>query len=253
MLSGAGDPAPFFYFKFSRNFGTYIKKEMNILLVSATFREIKFIYEKLKQIEKKDDFFSRHQLNKNQADILITGVGIASTAYQLGKTLNSNKYNYAINLGIAGSFKPSLIPGTVVNVETDLISEMGAENGDSFLKFNELKLSKNIINKSIWSIRNKNKISNAGLLGIPKVKGITVNTVHGNKRSIEEIIRLYHPDIETMEGAVFLHICNTEKIKCAQIRSISNFIEERNLDHWETDLAIKNLNDAALKILNTLC
>jgi futalosine hydrolase len=226
---------------------------MKFLIVAATYSEIRPLCDAAVLSGRKDDPVLRYKFKNKDLDILITGVGIASTAYQLGKTLSSNKYDYAINLGIAGSFNPSLIPGIVVNVETDLIAEMGAENGDSFLKFNELKLSKNIIDKSIWNIRNKNKISNAALLGIPKVKGITVNTVHGNKKSIEEIMRRYHPDIETMEGAVFLHICNTEKIKCAQIRSISNLIEERNLDNWETDLAIKNLNDIALKILNTLC
>jgi futalosine hydrolase len=226
---------------------------MRILLVSATFGEIKIVYDKLKFIEKKDDFFSRHLLAKKEIDILITGVGIASTAYQLGKILSTNKYDFAINFGIAGSFNKSLKLGDVVNVESDIISELGAENENSFLKFNELKLSKSIIDKSIWSSKNKNKISNLEILKLPKANGITVNTVHANKNSINKIIELYKPDIETMEGAPFMHICNTEKIKCAQIRSISNYVEERNIDNWKIELAIKNLNDVALKILNTLC
>jgi len=226
---------------------------MRILLVSATFGETKIVYNKLKLIEKKDGFFSRHQLGKKEIDILITGVGIASTAYQLGKILSTNKYDFAINFGIAGSFNKSLKLGDVVNVESDIISELGAENENSFLKFNELNLSKNIIDKSIWNSKNKNKISNIEILKLPKVNGITVNTVHANKNSINKVIELYKPDIETMEGAPFLHICNTEKIKCAQIRSISNYVEERNIDNWKIDLAIKNLNDVALKILNTLC
>jgi futalosine hydrolase len=226
---------------------------MRILLASATFGEIKIVFDKLKLIEKKTDFFSRHQLAKKEIDILITGVGIASTAYQLGKILSVNKYDFAINFGIAGSFNKSLTLGTVVNVESDIISELGAENENSFLKFNELNLSKSIIDKSIWNCKNKFKISNMAILGLPKVKGITVNTVHANKNSIKNIIALFDPDIETMEAAPFLHICNVEKIKCAQIRSISNYVEERNLDNWKIDLAIKNLNDVALKILNTLC
>ena len=225
---------------------------MKILLVSATFGEIKIVYDKLKLIEKKDDFFSRHLLKKNEIDILITGVGIASTAYQLGKILCSNKYDIAINLGIAGSFNKSLKLGDVVNVESDIISELGAENEKSFLKFNELKLSKSIVDKSIWSCKNKNKISNSALLELPKLTGITVNTVHANKTSINKIIELFNPDIETMEGAPFLHICNAEKIKCAQIRSISNYVGPRNLDNWEIELAIKNLNDVAIKILSTI-
>lgn len=171
----------------------------------------------------------------------------------MGKILCSNKYDIAINLGIAGSFNKSLKLGDVVNVESDIISELGAENEKSFLKFNELKLSKSIVDKSIWSCKNKNKISNSALLELPKLTGITVNTVHANKTSINKIIELFNPDIETMEGAPFLHICNAEKIKCAQIRSISNYVGPRNLDNWEIELAIKNLNDVAIKILSTIC
>jgi futalosine hydrolase len=55
-----------------------------------------------------------------------------------------------------------------------------------------------------------------------------------------------------MEGAAFLHICNEEKIRCAQIRSISNYVEERNYQKWNFDLSIKNLNDLALEFLSGL-
>jgi futalosine hydrolase len=55
-----------------------------------------------------------------------------------------------------------------------------------------------------------------------------------------------------MEGAAFLQICNAEKIKCAQIRSISNYVEERNTGNWSIGLAIEKLNETAIRIISTL-
>ena len=76
--------------------------------------------------------------------------------------------------------------------------------------------------------------------------------MHGNNDSINKVMHLFHPDIESMEGAVFLHICNAEKIKCAQIRSVSNYVEERNTGNWNIRLAIETLNETALRIINSL-
>jgi futalosine hydrolase len=43
-----------------------------------------------------------------------------------------------------------------------------------------------------------------------------------------------------------------ERIPCAQIRAVSNFIEKRNRDNWNIALAIKNLNETAIEIINNL-
>ncbi len=226
---------------------------MKILVVSATFNEIKALVDLLELIERKDDFLSRYKLDINkEVDVLVTGIGIASTAYQLGKYLVTNKCDFAFNFGIAGAFDKSLGIGDVVNVDTDIISELGAENGQSFLNFDELNMGKGSIEKTIWKVKNDSNICNVVLQKLPKVKDITVNTVHGNNDSINKVMQIYHPDIETMEGAVFLHICNSEKIKCAQIRSVSNYVEERNTGNWNIRLAIETLNETALRIINSL-
>ena len=55
-----------------------------------------------------------------------------------------------------------------------------------------------------------------------------------------------------MEGAAFFYACMIDKVPCAQIRAVSNFIEKRNRDNWNMALAIKNLNEKALEILDSL-
>jgi futalosine hydrolase len=80
------------------------------------------------------------------------------------------------------------------------------------------------------------------LKNIRDVKGITVNTVHGNTASIRKIVKKFNPDIESMEGAAFFFACAQFQIPCLQIRAVSNYVERRNKKNWKLDLAIKNLN-----------
>ena len=47
-------------------------------------------------------------------------------------------------------------------------------------------------------------------------------------------------------------ICQRFNIKFIQVRSVSNFVEERNKDNWNLDLAIKNLNHTVRMIINDL-
>lgn len=239
------------FVNFIVNLMSYIER-MNILVISSTLTEIVPLIGAFKCIKKNDPYFYSSKNNFWELNVLITGVGIASTAFHLGKVLTKTKYDYAFNFGIAGSFSKTLTKGTVVNVVTDIIAEMGAENGNAFLKFDELQMSRQTIEKTAYYIKNKYRISVSEISELPVAKGITVNTVHGNKNSILKIKKLFSPDIETMEGAAFLYACNHENIRCAQIRAISNYVEERNTENWNTVLAIKNLNEVAVKIINSL-
>lgn len=225
---------------------------MKILIAAATYSEIAPLTEKYSSSASDDQHFFYLIHSKKEIDVLITGVGIASTAFQLGKVLSKTKYDYAFNLGIAGSFKKDIHIGDVVNVTTDIISELGAENGNTFLKFDELKMSEQTMERTAYFVENKNDFHIPAISEMLSVKGITINTVQGERKSIEKVKNLFSPDVESMEGAAFLFACNHEKIKCAQIRAISNYVEERNIENWDIALAIKNLNETALRIINSL-
>ncbi|MFH0866360.1 MAG: futalosine hydrolase [Bacteroidota bacterium] len=224
---------------------------MKILIASATYSEIAPLAKKCSSSVVNGQYFFSLVHAETEIDILITGVGIASTAFHLGKALSKTKYDYAFNFGIAGSFKKDIRIGDVVNVTTDIISELGAENGNTFQKFDELKMSAQTLKRTAYFVENKNEIQIPAVNEMFRVKGITVNTVHGHKTSIENIQRNFSPDVESMEGAAFLYACRHEIIKCVQIRAISNYVEERNIESWDTALAIKNLNKVALRIINS--
>jgi len=192
---------------------------MNVLIVAATKPEI--ISERISDLP-----------------ILITGMGMVNTAINLTRELNENNYDLVINMGISGSFSDEIKTGDVVEVIEDCFSEIGFEYGESFSEFSNFDI------KTIYKVE--------GRTSLRKVKGITVNTVHGNEDSIHNIIERLHPDIESMEGAAVFKVCEEIKVPCIQIRSISNKIERRNKENWDLDLSISNLNTEVEKIINNL-
>jgi len=192
---------------------------MNVLIVAATRSEI--TSDKISDLP-----------------ILITGVGMVNTAINLTKELSNNNYDLVINMGVAGCFSDEIKIGEVVEVVEDCFSEIGFENGESFSEFSE------------FDIKMKYKVE--GKTSLRKVKGLTVNTVHGNENSIHKMVERLHPDIESMEGAAVFKVCEEMKIPCIQLRSISNKVEKRNKENWNLDLAISNLNIEVEKIITTL-
>ncbi len=229
---------------------------MNILIVSATYDEIAplaaslgFEREKNPVNKKTRHASSLHSsFNGLSIDMLITGTGMAPAAFWLGKTLSKSSYDLALNFGIAGSFDRNIEIGSVVNVTEDCFADMGAENNKEFLSVVDLGLT----SPEKFSLKNNLEIDNPVLNKLPKVSGITVNTVHGNDESINKVKEKYNPATESMEGAAFLFACLNEKIPCAQIRAISNYVEKRNKASWNIPLAVENLNKKAIDIIKAI-
>jgi len=217
---------------------------MKILIVSATTFEVATLFGQLGiSLSNYNNFFSTTH-HKHSIDFLITGVGMVVTSYHTTKALMNKRYDLAINIGICGTFNKNLELGSVVNIYQDCFSELGAEDGDNFLTLEELHL------EGQTAILNETTISNAVINEIPKVTGITVNTVHGSEHNIEKVFNKFHPYVESMEGAAFMFVCQNEHVPYIQIRAISNIVEQRNKNNWNIPLAIENLNKKVLEIIN---
>lgn len=216
---------------------------MKILIVAATKFEIETLLNQMENIQHLNEKLSSGTHKKLEIDFLITGVGMVATAYYCGKVINDS-YDLALNIGVCGSFNSNLEIGAVVNIVQDHFSELGAEEDEKILSIKEMGLEGKI------ELFNETIIKNKVLDEIPKVCGITVNTVHGNEKSIEKVFNKFHPNTESMEGAAFMFVCENEGIPYAQIRAVSNFVEKRNKNNWNIPLAIENVNKKVLEILN---
>jgi len=226
---------------------------VKILALAATEREVRSLKEQLRLTEVYNDRFTAYAFENIAIDVLVSGMGMVAKAYHLGKHLQMEKYDLALNIGIAGSFCKKIALGSVVNVVQDQFSEMGAEDGDRFIdiagmnfkEFDTYPYAKGIL-------KNDTDFNQYGIAGLKQVCGITSNTIHGKQESISEIIKHFNPDIETMGGAAFLYACLCEKIPCAQIRSASNYVEVRDRSKWEVHLAIDQLTLEVMKIFSYL-
>ena len=227
-----------------------------ILLVAATFREVKFL-EKLKLVPAENSQHYFHfQLSGTCIHLLITGVGMIATTFQLTKHLAKNNYDIVFNIGIAGAFEKTISLGEVVEVNFDCFAELGAVDDDKFISVFELGL----IDKNDFPFKNcilKNDLQLNLLNLYKKARGITVNKVNGNENEIKKLkIMLaqnnYHPDVESMEGAAFFYTCFQYKTPCVQLRSISNYIEKRDKSSWKIKEALENLEEATLMVLNKI-
>jgi futalosine hydrolase len=89
---------------------------MKILIVAATWMEVKLIADELELIEKIDDKINRYHYAGNDIDILIAGIGITATTFHLTSILHKNSYELALNAGIAGSWNKNLKIWEIVNV-----------------------------------------------------------------------------------------------------------------------------------------
>lgn len=178
-------------------------------------------------------------------DYLVTGVGMVSTAFALGQHLANKKYDLIINAGIAGAFDDSLNIGEVVEVQSDQLSELGAEDGQDFLTIEEMGMKLPSFYDLIGIISNHHDISH----NLKKVKGITVNTVHGKSESIAEVKARFQAQVESMEGAAFFHAIKHSNQTAIQLRSISNAVKTRDKSQWNIPLALDNLSQEVYNII----
>jgi len=226
---------------------------VNILILSATKLEVASLVEVLGKPFFTDEKLSSFRFGKLRIDLLISGIGMVAKAFWLGKYLSAKNYDFALNTGIAGSFVNEISIGEVMNVSTDQFSEIGALTPNGFLSATDLNFNdfENFPFQSGLLI-NSTDFEKYGLQNLKQVTGITSNTIHGEINSISAVAERFHPDVETMGGAAFLYCSHSEKIPCAQIRAISNFVEVRDKSRWNIPLAVKNLTTTTLEILDYL-
>ena len=137
-------------------------------------------------------------------ELLVTGIGMTNTALQLGAYFAQQKPDLAVSIGIAGTFRETIKIGEIVEVQEEIFGDMGAESPDGFLDLEEMGFpltrvgDKSVFNRLIHPATDS--------CGIPQVRALTVNKVHGRAASIQEMRNKWNPDIESMEGAAFFQI-----------------------------------------------
>lgn len=181
-----------------------------------------------------------------------SGVGMLSTAVSLTKLVLEDKPDLIIQAGIAGTFDTSLPPGTTIVVNEEMMGDMGVQEDHKWKDIFDLKLE-----KSSYPPFEKRKLSNPhltqyNLLKLPEVSAVTVNEISTDLIRIHQLISKYNPTIESMEGAALHYVGRLMNVPFIQIRSISNYIGERNKNNWKLKEAIDNVNQTLLQYIDKL-
>jgi futalosine hydrolase len=210
----------------------------NILVVAATAKEINPFIE----LTRTGDI--------NNADILISGIGLTASTYHLAKQFSLKKYDLVIQAGVAGCFDLRIPLGAVVAVKQDAIADQSVVELERLKTLFDLNLvpQDQYPYKKGWLINTNKEVLKKTKL--KTIKGISVNQISTSKQMIKFYRDVFDPVTESMEGAALHYVCLMENVPFVQIRSISNYIGERNKKKWDMMDSIMNLNDSLMRIIN---
>lgn len=208
---------------------------MQILVCAATEMEIAPFIQAL----------SKHK--DRNVHLLVTGVGLLPATYALTKDIAARRPDVMIQAGVGGSLDKNNPPAHVVAVQSDCVGDMGVEEEGFRLLFDL-----NLIPPTTLPWQEGKLVNNSSLpalSGLPLVHGVTVNEITTREDRIRYYRQQLGAQVESMEGAALHYIGLLEKIPFLQIRSLSNFIGERDKAKWQLEEAVLSLNHA----LQTLC
>jgi futalosine hydrolase len=217
---------------------------MNYLLAAATTKEIEPFLAWAKSAPAAS--------LKNFPDILITGIGLTATAYHLTRQLGLKKYERVIQAGVAGCFNKQIPLGTVVTVKKDAIADQSVIELKQLKTLFDLKLvpADQFPYTKTWLLNPHTELLKKTRL--QQVKGISVNEITTSRQKISLYEKNFNAVTESMEGAALHYTCLMENIPFLQIRSMSNYIGERNKKNWNMKASIVNLNHELIKIVQSI-
>lgn len=217
---------------------------MICLLVAATATEISPFLDTYRN--------SKHQLPPGvHVDVLITGVGLLASTYSILKQVQIKKPGIIIQVGIGGCFDTTIPLGSVVAIKQETIGDQAVIEAGKMKTLFDLGL----VGKNQFPFSNGWLVNKSPLLKrvkLKKVNAITTNEITTSKQRKEHYHHRFNPVIESQEGAALHYACLMEKIGFLQIRSVSNYIGERNKKNWNMKESIDNLNKELVRLLHLL-
>src|SRR5688500_7265227 len=217
---------------------------MVCLLVAATVMEI-------------SPFLSWYRDAKNSLaddlniDIRITGIGLTASTYSICRQIQIRRPDLIIQAGIGGCFDQSIPLGSVMAIKQEAIGDQAVIEAGKMKTLFDLGL----VPGNQFPFSNGWLINKSGILKktkLKKVKGITTNEITTAKQRIKLYRENFDPAIESLEGAALHYVCLVEKIQFLQVRSVSNYIGERNKKNWNMKDSIVNLNKELTGLLESL-
>lgn len=181
-----------------------------------------------------------------------TGVGMLATTYSLTHLLHVHQPQIVVQMGIAGAFDHQIPLGTVTAIQSDIVGDMGVWEQEQWNTIFSLQLAQRneppftngqLVNKYLQQLN---------VLSLPIVNGVSVNQITTQKPQIQLYSQQMKAQVESMEGAAIHYVCLQQQIPFIQMRSISNYVGERDKSKWQLQQSINNVNLALVKWIHHL-
>ncbi len=191
------------------------------------------------------------KVRSNDISFLITGIGAVSTTYFLTNEVLKNRPQVIVQAGIAGCFSRHALSKTLF-IKEDCFADLGVTEDNQFKNIFDLQLA----GKNDYPFTNGLLINHherlLNMLPIEKSAGITVNEITTDIEKIKWHQQNNPAAVESMEGAAFHFVCLQQKIPFVQIRSISNYIGERDKTKWRLKESVKSLNEQLISLIEKI-
>jgi futalosine hydrolase len=179
----------------------------------------------------------------------ITGAGIPFVMLNLQRTIHLLQPNYLIHFGIAGIKQSHGRIGDVVELVRDQFGDIGIFESDEQYKS---MFDIGLWDGSVFPFENQLLVNNLPLdkVGIPKMDGITVNSIPGSQSQQDEMARRGQFQVESMEGAAVFLTSLQYGIPFCALRGISNYLEPRDRTTWDLEKPLTGLSDIICDLLS---
>ena len=182
-------------------------------------------------------------------EILVTGVGLMAATYQISRAVHARRPQLLLQAGVAGSFDVHRPLGDVVAVRSETLGDLGVQENGSFRSLFDMQLADPA--RFPWS---GGRLVNLSPLleesGLPVTDSVTIHEVSTRAERIAYYREELGAGIESMEGAALHYVGLMENLPFLQLRSLSNFVGERDKTRWQMRQAITRLNEALQTLLS---
>lgn len=189
------------------------------------------------------------------ADVLIHGVGMFQSQYQLMKALQRERYGLMVVAGIAGAYSTSIRLADTYMVCSNAFADCATENPDGTMApvVGSRFLPGNTPPFTNGRIESRASQELGLMLGLKCARANTVSRISTRKESISEILRLHPAELETMESAALAYTCAMEGVEYAEIRSVSNHTLPKSEQKWMFAESTASLGKIIDKMLDNNC
>lgn len=228
---------------------------MKILVTAAEEQE-------LRRAERAFDMVKKSKDVKAQVEFRLTGIGAVQACHCVTREVVAaaavgEPYNLVVNLGIAGSYDLEAFPiGSAAVISREHFADLGFGSEEGFsdlfqygiLEKDCFPYTKGALARQLLPYPHIEKVLEKYGAGA----GATVQCVTGTQARCNEIVAMYNPQIESMEGAGVYYAALMEKVPFFELRTVSNAVGERDTSKWESKAALDTLEECCREIFSVI-